>query len=262
MAVRHDELMRPVLSEAYRQHLITGLSPNMMVFDEWYRDDSTDAIRYNIDYEQAVRAPTQLTPKEPKMNEMMQALEAMIRRVVTEELSAKQLTVPDYTADAFARSLKNYVDTCGPEWTAVVSQGALDQPWFDNAVKAEVANTVEEGAFTFATKDAFDQYVKAMVEPITGGTAQNGGYSFRDEDSFVYAVTQIVQDDHLSGTFERAVRDIVLADSAVHDHIVEIVEATGSDNIRSRVESVIEDYDFSSIVAGVVGDMSFSVSVD
>lgn len=78
------------------------------------------------------------------MNEILQALETMIRRVVQEELQAKALTVPSYTADGFAMSLKNYVDGRTAEWSAIVSQGALDQPWFDDAIAAEVATSASD----------------------------------------------------------------------------------------------------------------------
>lgn len=169
------------------------------------------------------------------MNEVMVALEAMIRRIVKEEMNDPSL---DKLAE-FATSLKGFVDTCGPEWAAVVSQGALDKPWFDNAVKAEIASSNEDSAFSFATKDAFDQYVKAMVEPITGGTADYGV------------------------PFKRAVSDFVRNDETIHDFIVSIAEDYSEDAIGHKVDSYMDrNIDIGDIVRTEVRDMSFSVTVD
>jgi hypothetical protein len=121
------------------------------------------------------------------MNEMMTALEAMVTRIVQEELAAKQLTVPSYTVDAFRTAFKDYTDNHKHEFAALVSVGVLDQPWFDDAIKTEVAeasiapsadinssifrdrvieimqaNTTPPG-FTFATKTAFDREVSSAV---------------------------------------------------------------------------------------------------
>lgn len=143
------------------------------------------------------------------MNEVMQALEAMIRRIVNEELADPS---KDKLAE-FALSLKGFADTCGPEWAAIVSQGALDKPWFDNAVKAEVA--AESTSSTYGTD------------------------------------------------FYTAVRDAVINDSAIHDHLVSKIEEFESDVFGQKIDSYIErNYDFDDICQSAVRDMSFSVTVD
>jgi hypothetical protein len=155
------------------------------------------------------------------MNEVMLALEAMIRRIVNEELTDPSKDM--FQAGNFRAMLKDYVDANTPEWAALVSQGALDKPWFDEAVKAE--------AITAA-------------EAIKTETPQLG----------VQFPTQI--------DFERSVRHAVIGDAYIHDHIVDIVGSAQSDVRRDYVQEIIGDYDFSDIVKDCVNDMSFSVSVD
>jgi hypothetical protein len=141
-------------------------------------DDMADAMHYALT----------LPPKEPEMNEIMLALEAMIRRVVTEELSAKQLTVPSYTSDSFRQSFKEYVRTEPAEFSALtntvsalaqlkqypgdfavlVQNAVLDKPWFDDAVKSEVSSAMYDipaagNTFGFGDKDSFDKYIRDFV---------------------------------------------------------------------------------------------------
>lgn len=141
---------------------------------EQYRpriDDSLDALRYNI-YQSPIYSPSIATmimpqadyePKEPEMNEIMTALEAMIRRVVKEEIASTGTV-----SIAFADGLKDYVNLNSAEWAAIVSQGALDKPWFDDAIKSEVVAAVDStpalgGGFAFATADEFNKHVRDFV---------------------------------------------------------------------------------------------------
>lgn len=122
------------------------------------------------------------------MNEMMAALEAMIRRVVQEELRDPSRD----KAEDFGANLKHYVDNSKPEWAAIVSQGSLDMPWFDDAVKAEaaIANDNSHG-FGFASKQAFDEYVKTV---ITAATVELAPADFTT-DIFKKAVRGMLSDD-------------------------------------------------------------------
>lgn len=100
------------------------------------------------------------------MNELIAALEAMIRRVVQEEMKNTPVTVDDRD---FVEGLKNFVDNKPAEFAALISQGAVDQPWFDNAIKAEIAmqpmtTTAPEGfLLQIDTKDKFRDLIREVV---------------------------------------------------------------------------------------------------
>lgn len=176
------------------------------------------------------------------MNEILQALETMIRRIVREELGNVPAVVDDRDFD---RGFERYVDANKARWSATVSQGALDQPWFDDAIAAEVA--------------------VAIPEPVTAQTPT-------DTD----ALTKAIND---------GVHTNIMNSVTIHDHFVQIVQDISSDLRHDFVESVIrgynfsnivtdgiEDYDFTNIVEGAIDiedavrdavrGMSFSVSVD
>jgi hypothetical protein len=107
------------------------------------------------------------------MNELMLALEAMIRRIVQEEI-ASTCTQPSTTN--FGISLKGFVDANAAEFAAIVSQGALDQTWFDEAIKAEAAVAAEQAV--------------ANAPKVTGGIV------FADNAAFYRAVVDAVMDDN------------------------------------------------------------------
>lgn len=96
------------------------------------------------------------------MNELIAALEAMIRRVVQEELNRTD-------RPSFEFMLKDYADNRPAEFAALISQGAVDQPWFDNAIKAEIAmqpmtTTAPEGfLLQIDTKDKFRDLIREVV---------------------------------------------------------------------------------------------------
>ena len=94
------------------------------------------------------------------MNEFMTALEATITRIVQAELAK----VPAAEALNFDKAFEKFVDDNTPKFAAIVSQGALDQPWFDDAIKAEVVEAVASVAGrTFADKAAFEVAVSDIV---------------------------------------------------------------------------------------------------
>ena len=94
------------------------------------------------------------------MNELMTALEAMITRIVQAELAK----IPAPEPLNFDKVFEKFVDDNTPKFAAIVSQGALDQPWFDDAIRAEVVEAVASVAGrTFADKAAFEVAVSDIV---------------------------------------------------------------------------------------------------
>lgn len=95
------------------------------------------------------------------MNEFMQALEAMIRRIAQEEVKSAPVVVDNRD---FRTGFKSYTDNNKAEWAAIVSQGCLDFPWFDDAIASEVAtNTPPASGFTIADKNQFDRLVVEVI---------------------------------------------------------------------------------------------------
>lgn len=150
-------------------------------FPERPRDDCLDAMRYAFTHiHQAFIISPSLTamlpptdfgiidgtqtieaPKEEKMNELMTALEAMITRIVQAELAKVPAAE---AAPSFRDQFKAYADNNAPEFAALISQGALDMPWFDDAIKAEVVESVASVVgHTFADKAAFEVAVSDVV---------------------------------------------------------------------------------------------------
>jgi hypothetical protein len=109
---------------------------------------------------------TSLLPlKEKPMNEILQALEAMIRRITVEEL-AKIITAPTtLNSDLFAQQIDTYLNgTISMKFQECVKASCLDKEWFDDAIKAEVANNVDAievktGGLVFANERAFESAV-------------------------------------------------------------------------------------------------------
>lgn len=128
------------------------------------------------------------------MNEIMTALEAMIRRVVKEEIERAANVPVNATVEAFANNMKLFADREPAMFAAVVSQGALDHPWFDNAVKVEVdAATESLGAF----KDGFAFPDKATFESCVADATEN---SSRVSSVIADAVQFAMQETHFKLT--------------------------------------------------------------
>lgn len=140
------------------------------------------------------------------MNELMIALEAMMRRIVREEME-KTAPVDQFADGNFRAALKNYADDHRHEFAALVSVGALDMPWFDEAIKAEVAEA------TSAASDSLDLYGDAFrnrVGEIMQANVNPPGYTFATKTAFVREVSEVVQNnDELSAWFDDCVADRV-----------------------------------------------------
>lgn len=156
------------------------------------------------------------------MNEVMLALEAMIRRIVREEMLANLAGV--------AAQPETQV-----EFNMRVKEAVLDQTWFDNAIKAEVATAVPVpiAAQAVATPDMNLAVLSAL----------------RDEG---------LTKNYFVSTIQNTVRDDLIHSSAVHDRIVEVIQDTSLEMRRDFVQGVIADYDFSDIVNDGIEDYDFS----
>lgn len=80
------------------------------------------------------------------MNELMQALEALVRRIVQEEL-------------ARAASVRSQIE---------------DQPWFDDLITSEVMRAIEDSAPVRTTlfTDEQEQKVRELIDSENGSTDQ------------------------------------------------------------------------------------------
>ena len=75
------------------------------------------------------------------MNELMTALEAMIRRIVQEEMKELQGLGVALPTDGSILDMIQKADAAFPEtMLKIVQKHCVDQGWFDNAIAAEVDN--------------------------------------------------------------------------------------------------------------------------
>lgn len=195
------------------------------------------------------------------MNELLEGLEAMIRRVVKEEISDGGVLTGDNSArfvntmkdaarryssemrsiiqdhlpatppaaapimagmstDAFGAQFASFITAAPRAFDEVVKRAVLDQPWFDEAVQAEVAE---------ASSSSGDLTKAVVVDLINEHTLSEG-----------------------------RIRDI--ADEAAAD----CVSPNGFDQaVTDLVRNMDHDYfAFNDQVQTVVRDMDFSISVD
>lgn len=137
------------------------------------------------------------------MNELMDALEAMIRRIVREEME-NAVPVDQFADGNFRAALKNYADDHRHEFAALISIGALDMPWFDEAIKAEVAEATPAAS---GSLDLYGDAFRNRVGEIMQANANPPGYTFTTKTAFVREVSEVVRnndelsdwlDDHIS----------------------------------------------------------------
>ena len=118
-----------------------------------YYDAEGMAYEEHLDW---LDSDPQPQPTEPPMNELLQALETMIRRIVAEEV-AKCPPPNLYTAAAFK---------------SLVREACLDQPWFDGAIASEVANNQADDIDALAKRlfaddtfiDKLDRNTKSVID--------------------------------------------------------------------------------------------------
>ena len=88
--------------------------------------------------------PTSI-PERNKMNELLDSLETMIRRVVVEEIAkvpvAQAVAV---SMDSFAAQLRAYAASRPTEFSQLTKDAVLDQGWFDDAITAQVLAKADE----------------------------------------------------------------------------------------------------------------------
>lgn len=102
------------------------------------------------------------------MEELIKAITEAVRSIVQQEI---------------ATALKNYADTQPAEFAAVVSRGALDQLWFDQAIKSEVATAIDSNESRGLDADG----VKALIHEVLNGKDYLVSSDLSDE---VYDVVQ------------------------------------------------------------------------
>lgn len=125
------------------------------------------------------------------MNELMDALEAMIRRIVREEME-NAVPVDQFADGNFRAALKNYADDHRHEFAALVSIGALDMPWFDEAIKAEVAGATPAAS---GSLDLYGDAFRNRVVEIIEASRTPPGYTFATKTAFEREISEIVQNN-------------------------------------------------------------------
>lgn len=167
------------------------LDTRLTAMEVWSRrqqvaDDMTDAVRYAMTHSTAMYRPNFLapmelgridgqvriieTPKENKMNEMMTALETMMRRIVKEELAlipAPASTTIMPNSEWFDTQLTSWQLNYPIKFGKYVEAATLDQGWFDDAIKtgvAEASPTPTAGGYAFANKDTFESTVRSFIK--------------------------------------------------------------------------------------------------
>lgn len=126
------------------------------------------------------------------MNEMMLALEAMIRRVVQEEFTLS--TAPPA---AFAARMQDTMRMFPDDFTILLNE--------------------------------------LSPAPVLGTDYDQAGF----KAAFLKTLSE---DSHELNLY---IRDTVTEDSYIHDHIVEVAHAAQADDLRTRVEDIVGNMDFS-----------------
>ena len=86
------------------------------------------------------------------MNEALAAMELSLRAIIRDEM-----------VKSFSKTIRDYADCMSAEWASVVSQGALDKPWFDDAVHAEALAAVDDNKTSEDRTAAWEQAVVGSV---------------------------------------------------------------------------------------------------
>jgi len=189
------------------------------------------------------------------MNEIMLALEAMIARVVREEINAHELLTrdnptqlamvwrnamranpnlysevavelappsPQMTTEMFGTLFAQFMNDAPNAFKEVVKNAVLDQGWFDAAIKAEVAES---------SSSSGDLTVPLVTDMIN---------------------QRVVSEDRVKD----CVKDLITAAALDGDFV-------SSDSLKGFIHDMDHDYfAFNDQVQSVVRDMEFSVSVD
>lgn len=163
----HDEYLDAI------RYQIAGLRAHTVIVDECYSPALTELIE---------------TPKEKEMNELMLALEAMIKRVVQEQLAAQPVQNPSMTPEDFNLRMAFWLNNSRPTLDTIVKEAVLDKPWFDDVIECSVAEKVEAIPLPTAIFDLTNAETASKVRNFVTG------------DSYIT--------DHISDTVYDRVRDM------------------------------------------------------
>jgi len=205
-------------------------------------------------------------PKETKMNELMLALETMIRRIVQEEMISVQNREPavPFPADTMAAMQRAGADH-SIAFRELLMDNIRDTAWFDEAIKSEVAVTLDnapppppvepltlfENYYFVAKLDERINQASAdairdstWLRTMMDRTFENGITNALDHSSFRDRIKEIF-DDRLDASDLPSLSDI---DNAVD-------KAAASE--MSDIEDALDDR-----IKTVLRDTSFSITVD
>ena len=173
------------------------------------------------------------------MNEIFDSLEAMIRRIVKEELAVAPVVVDDRDFD---RGFERYVDNNSGKWTALVKQGVgvpapMPMPASSGvldsaAFAAQLKNFAQlrPVEFTLLVKDAvldqgwFDDAITAQAVAAGDVSSQTDFETkFKRMADGTEIVFRVVRDTVESDWFTEYVQDTVIGSDALDDQITKVV---------------------------------------
>lgn len=169
-----------------------------------------DAIRYGADISsrpiQTVDFKTQpkKTTKKTTMNEILDSLEAMIRRIVAEEVAKLPDTPPVVPYSAirpldFISSLKEAANLYPSDFEQTLKPAILDKGWFDDAITAQAV-----AAGDVSSQTDFETKFKRMAD----GTN---------------IVSRVVHDVVESNWFTEHMQNTLIDSDALDDRITKVV---------------------------------------
>lgn len=204
--------------DAFSRRLATQLStgrfsrpspgpPRHVTFDFETDDAMLDAIRHGAGISSGFiqTIDLKIQPKKTTMNEIFDSLEAMIRRIVAEEvakLAAAQpvQVVEPLTPATLGVHLREFAKTLPVELSLILKDAILDQGWFDDAITAQAV-----AAGDVSSQTDFETKFKRIAE----GT------------EIVFRVVR----DAVEGAdwFTEYVQDTVIGSDALDDRITKVV---------------------------------------
>lgn len=204
-------------------------------------DAMLDAIRHGagISSRPIQTIDLKIQPKKTTMNEIFDSLEAMIRRIVKEEIAVAPVVVDDRDFD---RGFERYVDNNSGKWTALVKQGVgvpapmpMPASWgvLDSAAfAAQLKNFAQLRPVEFAllVKDAtldqgwFDDAITAQVVAAGDVSSQEDFEAkFKRMADGTEIVFRAMRDAVEGDWFTEHMQDILIGSDALDDRITKVV---------------------------------------
>ena len=214
-------------------------APRHVASDFETDDAMLDAIRYGTGISSIQTVDFKTQPKKTTMNEIFDSLEAMIRRIVKEEIAAAPVVVDDRDFD---RGFERYVDNNSGKWTALVKQGVgvpapmpmpaslgvLDSAAF--AAQLKNFAQLRPVEFTLLVKDAvldqgwFDDAITAQAVAAGDVSSQTDFETkFKRMADGTSIVSRVVRDAVESNWFTEHMQDTLIGSDALDDQITKVV---------------------------------------